>query len=256
MKRLGILTVLAAIGVFAYFQYAPTESAVSITNAQAVPVGTDGTKFMVSLTMENAGAPVALTDVHSPLDANVQIMNPDGSANAMVLPGGAKGILAMDGAHIMMSNTGVDFSEGAFQSITLTFDDDSKVTTRVIHAGSSAGMDAMNHGNAHGVEALPAPTVEIVPPTAPSADGFTVQLSLDNIGLIAAPDNAAHVDGEGHAHIYLNGLKLGRLYKDSFEIGALKSGNYSLRIGLNTNDHRPYVVSGQPVEALLEFRIP
>jgi len=256
MKRFGILTVLAVIGAFAYFQYAPTESAVSITNAQAVPVDADETMYMVTLSIENAGPPVALTDVQSPVDANVWIMNPDGSTNALVIPSGSKGLLAMDGAHIMMSNARADFTEGAFQSIALTFDDGSEVTARVIHAGTADGMGAMNHGNAHGIETLPAPTIEVVPPTAPKADGFTVQLALENIELIVAPDDATHVDGKGHAHIYLNGLKLGRIYEDSFELGALKPGGYTLRIGLNTNNHRPYVVSGQSVEALLEFRIP
>ena len=114
----------------------------------------------------------------------------------------------------------------------------------------------MNHEAGQGMEASPTPTIQIMPPTTPNADGFKVQLALDNIELVVAPDGAAHIDGQGHAHIYLNGLKLGRLYEDNFEIGSLQPGNYALRIGLNTNDHRPYVTSGQPVDTVFEFRIP
>ena len=245
-----------AIGVFAYFQYAPVESNVSVTDAKAVPIGSDGATFIVSLRLDNAGPPVALTVARSQSDADVHMMNPSNPGNSLVIPGGTHGLLAMDGAHIMMSNPSADFSEGAFQSIALTFDDGSEVTARVIHAGAHEDVGAMNHGAGHGMEASPTPTIQIVPPTTPNVDGFKVQLTFDNIELVAAPDGAAHIDGQGHAHIYLNGLKLGRLYEDNFELGSLQPGNYALRIALNTNDHRPYVAFGQPIETELEFRIP
>ena len=63
-----------------------------------------------------------------------------------------------------------------------------------------------------------------------------------------------HVAGTGHGHIYLNGLKLGRLYSSSAEIGPLPSGVHVVRVTLNTNNHKAYVVDGKPVTATVTLR--
>ncbi len=251
MKRLISFAILAAIGAVAYVEYGPIESTVTVTDAQAVPIGTNGSMFMVSMRMQNDGPAVTLTEVRSPVGAGVLIMNPGYADAPLVIPANSEGLLAMDGAHIMLSIAGDTFSEGTFQSISLGFDDGSEVVTRVIHAGQGA----MQHDNAIGVEEDLAPSVEIIPPETISADGFDVILAVDNFDFVMAADDASHQPNQGHAHIYLNGLKLGRMYEDRFRVGALTPGEYRLRVGLNTNDHRPYEVSGSTVEATLQFRI-
>ena len=71
---------------------------------------------------------------------------------------------------------------------------------------------------------------------------------LQALVLGAAPVVAA-VDGEGHLHIYANGQKLGRLYGTATHIPALPEGDVEITVGAFSNDHSPYVIDGEPVEA-------
>jgi hypothetical protein len=58
-----------------------------------------------------------------------------------------------------------------------------------------------------------------------------------------------HVPGMGHGHIYVGGMKLDRLFKSEYLIGQLPPGRHEVRVTLNTNDHRAYVVDDVPVSA-------
>lgn len=72
-----------------------------------------------------------------------------------------------------------------------------------------------------------------------------------------APQHASleHVPGEGHAHIYANGVKLGRVYGHWYHIGSLPKGKVVVKASLNANDHRALAVNGQPVESTVELVI-
>lgn len=252
MKRWIAALILLLIGLGAYLQFAPQQSMITITNAMATPMGAGGQMFMVTLDMQNKGPAVTLTGVSSPSGAEVSVMNAN-QVGPLVVPQNSDGLLAMDGAHIMLSVPAGHFQEGAFQSISLMFDDGTEVATRVMHQTADGGM---RHGMAHGVMINPAPKVTLLPPESISTDGFDVTLDVENFAFVLAEDGAAHVPNQGHAHIYLNGLKLGRLYSEDFTVGGLKSGTYTLQVGLNTNDHRPYVTAQGPIGATFVFQIP
>lgn len=66
-----------------------------------------------------------------------------------------------------------------------------------------------------------------------------------------SPENAskAHVEGEGHAHVYVNGRKLARLYGSWMHLDHLPAGDVTIRVTLNTNDHLQLAVDGKPVMA-------
>ena len=66
----------------------------------------------------------------------------------------------------------------------------------------------------------------------------------------------AHAPGEGHAHLYLNGEKIGRVYGETHELGDLPPGTHELRATLNSNDHQAYEVAGQAVASELTVEIP
>ncbi len=254
-KRVVILIGVLCVAAILYWQFAPKQSAITVSDARAAPTGASGTMFMVSLKMQNGGGPVALTGVSSATGADARIMNPDQSG-PLVIPGGAEAQLAMDGAHMMLSVPDGSFAEGAFQSIALLFDDGSEIAARVHRPQVADGATAMEHGLAHGVEVSPPPSITLKQPISVNAEGFSVEIGLEDFEFVVTADDAPHVPGQGHAHVYLNGLKLGRLYENSFDIGSLAAGVYRLRIGLNTNDHRPYVSDGAPVEAVFDFTIP
>ena len=121
-------------------------------------------------------------------------------------------------------------------------------------AHHGAGMDhgaadhAMMHETPVDVPADDAPTVAIAVQPDPMA-GYNLHVMTENFTF--SPQNASgdNVTGEGHAHVYINGEKLGRLYGNWMHIDALPQGAVEIAVTLNTNDHRPISVSGTPVSA-------
>lgn len=94
-----------------------------------------------------------------------------------------------------------------------------------------------------------------------SALGLSMDLTKDPVagynlhlrglnGFTMAPQNAglANVPGEGHAHVYVNGTKIARLYGQWFHIPALPSGENRVTVTLNANDHSTYTLDGDPIE--------
>jgi hypothetical protein len=97
-------------------------------------------------------------------------------------------------------------------------------------------------------EAAPRVTLEIQKdPTG----GFNVHVVTTNF--VWRPEMASmqHVPGEGHAHVYLDGRKIMRIYNDWFHLNtyqfSTKPGEQLLSIEFVGNDHSPYTIQGLPV---------
>ena len=103
---------------------------------------------------------------------------------------------------------------------------------------------------------------EITQETAPNATldiqkdptgGFNVQVVTTNF--VWRPEMASmqHVPGEGHAHVYLDGRKIMRIYNEWFHLNtyqfSTRSGEQLLSIEFVGNDHAPYTIQGLPVGA-------
>lgn len=85
--------------------------------------------------------------------------------------------------------------------------------------------------------------------------GWNAFATVDGMTLSAENVNGDHVPGEGHLHIYANGQKLGRLYGPATHIGALPDGDVELSVVAYTNDHKPYVIDGEPVAAAVTMTV-
>jgi hypothetical protein len=103
---------------------------------------------------------------------------------------------------------------------------------------------------------------EISPEVAPKSvlkiqkdptGGFNVHVVTTNF--VWRPEMASmqHVPGEGHAHVYLDGRKIMRIYNEWFHLNtfqfATKAGEQLLSIEFVGNDHAPYTIQGFPVGA-------
>ncbi|MGC3940312.1 hypothetical protein ACOTTU_21110 [Roseobacter sp. EG26] len=108
-----------------------------------------------------------------------------------------------------------------------------------------------DHSAAHG-------TIEVDPRLAPSVEievvrdvmsGWNVYLDVQNFRF--APDrvNLAPVQNEGHAHLYLDGEKLTRLYGIAYHIAGLPEGEHVFSVSLNANDHSEFTLGGVPISA-------
>ena len=129
------------------------------------------------------------------------------------------------------------------------------VTVHLGEADATAGEDAMGMGDAmetHGheetVEAPPGMGVALnVQPD--SVSGFNVQIVPTAFTFAPEGVNTAHVPGEGHAHLYIDDVKLRRVYGEWAHVDGLSSGMREISVTLNTNTHERYAVDGQPITA-------
>ncbi|MFT5280714.1 MAG: hypothetical protein ACI9AR_000142 [Flavobacteriaceae bacterium] len=84
------------------------------------------------------------------------------------------------------------------------------------------------------------PSVDIIA-TSDSVNGFNINISTENF--IFAPENAGgvHKEGEGHAHIYVDGVKISRIYGEWYHLTGLEKGEHKIEVRLSTNDHKEIV---------------
>ena len=81
--------------------------------------------------------------------------------------------------------------------------------------------------------------------------GFNVHVVTNNF--IWRPEMASmkYVPGEGHAHVFLDGRKIMRIYNEWFHLNtfqfATRAGEQILSVEFVGNDHAPYTIQGSPV---------
>lgn len=117
-------------------------------------------------------------------------------------------------------------------------------------SSSEVADDGMSH--AHDmfmVDAASAPAISNLRVSADAKSGWNV--SFDTTNFTFAPENAsgAHIDGQGHAHLYVDGKKITRLYSNNYYLGEIADESVQVRVTLNTNDHKDYAVDGEVVAA-------
>lgn len=123
-------------------------------------------------------------------------------------------------------------------------------------AGSGDRADHAPHG---GILSLPegpgAPRLHIEVTPDP-ASGWNLKIVTD--GFRFAPERAstAHVPGEGHAHVYVDGEKIARQYGSWLHISGLAPGERVIAVTLNANDHRMLAVGGKPLRAETKITVP
>lgn len=81
--------------------------------------------------------------------------------------------------------------------------------------------------------------------------GWNINVRTENFKF--APDKAGqtHVAGEGHGHVFLDDIKIGRVYGEWFYLDSkyLSKGAHKLKVVLNGNDHGDIMVNGQHVQS-------
>lgn len=146
---------------------------------------------------------------------------------------------------------GLGFTVAAAGNSTLKghdHSDDAQHGEGMDHSTMDHANHAMMHDTPVDVPAENAPEVSIMVMPDPMA-GFNLHVMTKNFTF--SPQNASgqNVAGEGHAHVYVNGEKLGRLYGPWYHLDALPKGEVEVKVTLNTNDHSPLALNGMLIEA-------
>ncbi|MFS4439129.1 hypothetical protein ACMA5I_13010 [Paracoccaceae bacterium GXU_MW_L88] len=121
----------------------------------------------------------------------------------------------------------------------------------------AAGMSMASHSHDNPVEVAADETAPAITLTAEkdAMEGWNLHLMPQNFRFTPENVNTDYAPGEGHAHIYVNGQKLMRVYSEWVHLGALPSGDLTITASLYSNDHRPIMVDGQPAEAQTQITV-
>ncbi|WP_311201703.1 hypothetical protein [Sulfitobacter sp. S190] len=111
------------------------------------------------------------------------------------------------------------------------------------------GMDhAAMHDQPLELDAADAPTLDIALSADPMA-GYNLHIMAGNFSFDPRSASLDHAPGRGHAHVYINGDKWGRVYGPWVHLDNLPAGDVEIRVTLNSNDHRPLSVDGSAIAA-------
>jgi hypothetical protein len=114
----------------------------------------------------------------------------------------------------------------------------------VLSAPFVLAHDDHDHAHQHGTVEAPAGMTVSLGVSADPMSGYNVHIVTT--GFAWAPERASldHVAGEGHAHLYVNGEKVARVYGPWYHLDALPSAAAEVRVTLNTNTHDDYARDG------------
>lgn len=130
----------------------------------------------------------------------------------------------------------------------------SSVPVAVVDEGNqpvSYTMDSHNHGQIEVEEDADIPQVTLSA-NKDSMDGFNFTIETENFTFTPENVGEAAVANEGHAHLYINNIKVMRIYSTNFHIPSsmLEEGNNDVTVTLNANDHSDWTVNeGEHISA-------
>ena len=118
--------------------------------------------------------------------------------------------------------------------------------------GAGSGTEgAHNHDALLEVPAVGAPGVTIELNEDP-VSGWNLRVITENFRFSPEQTGGAHVANEGHAHVYVDGVKIGRLYGPWMHIATLPTAA-KVEVTLNSNDHRAFSVDGKTISAAVSL---
>lgn len=240
MKALRVLIALACFAAAGAAFYLKGDGVPEITVSEAVlrPMGS-GHALIAKI--DNPGRADRLLEVSTD-DTGAAILG----NGALAIPAFSAPSLAMDGVHAMIMGLG-DLEHGRLVPVQLDFEQSGSIVTRArVDAGAM-----MDHTAPYEVpEGEPVPSISLT--IVPNGYGWKITADTENFTFSKDAVDGPHQPGVGHGHLYLNGLKLQRLYTPEVTISRLPTGTHQLLVTLNTNDHRAYSVAGRPLTAIVE----
>lgn len=119
-------------------------------------------------------------------------------------------------------------------------------------------MDTMHHHPVRNVslnEMAPTITHLVFPD---KMDGYNVQLLTENFRFTPAAINREVVSNSGHAHLYVNGKKVSRIYSNWFHLPSkwLKPGVNYVTVSLNANDHSEWAIDETAIASTVRVILP
>jgi len=120
-----------------------------------------------------------------------------------------------------------------------------EVVDEIVMEDEAMDNEVMAHDELEVDDTLPVPEV-ILEAVKDSKDGYNLHVITKNYTFAAEKAGKEAVANEGHAHLYVNGVKVARVYGEWFHLGAdkLSDGDNEVEITLNANDHSDWTLDG------------
>lgn len=126
----------------------------------------------------------------------------------------------------------------------------------VPHSDGGHGDGAHGHHTPLEVSAdQPVPRVSLAIAADPIG-GWNLQITTENWRFAPERVNTSSLSTEGHAHLYVNGEKVTRIYSEWYYLPSLPPGEHTLTVSLNANGHEALTYQGQPIEASVVVTVP
>ena len=122
--------------------------------------------------------------------------------------------------------------------------------------GSTEGHHGQGSGMSHGMVEVQGHMSVDVTAEADPMNGVNVGIIPEGLAFTPENVNLENIPGEGHAHIYVDGEKVSRVYTPQFYLKDIGPGTHTVRITLNANSHGDYASHGQVIEASTEVTVP
>lgn len=245
---IAVLSLMLIAGIFIW-RNSGVADPVRLSAAQAEPIGEGENAARIFLKIEGTSAPDILIGVSSPAAQQAEIVAPDGRAS-IAIPADSTPSLSGDGVYLLLSGIEGVLSEGRLIPLALNFERSGELTIRA-RVGAEADPHAKHRAMAEMTqEASSGPAPSLSMSLEQAANGATlVRLETENFTFDPGSETPEHVPGHGHGHLYLDGLKLQRMYTREALIGALPPGHYTVRAELNSNTHMAYRNADGPIAA-------
>ena len=113
-------------------------------------------------------------------------------------------------------------------------------------AASTPGTHSHAMLNTDSSQPLPGVSIKLHPD---AASGYNLQLVTENFTFSPENTNLENVNSQGHAHLYINGEKIKRMYGNWEHLPAslFAEGENSVKVTLNANDHSNWAIDGMMI---------
>ena len=95
------------------------------------------------------------------------------------------------------------------------------------------------------------PQIETFTISQDPMSGWNLRIQVSNFRFTPEHASQPHRSGEGHAHLYINGSKIARIYSNWFHIPELVNDRNEIKVTLNSNDHQTLAIGDQVIEKII-----
>lgn len=127
-------------------------------------------------------------------------------------------------------------------------------TQKIITDARHQGGEHQHHKTMEIPAGQPVPSVDLIV-HKDSLRGYNLQAKVSNFRFAPENVNQAAKPGEGHAHIYVNGKKINRLYSSWYYL-ELPPGKNAIAVSLNANSHESLAHNGKMIQDTEIVQVP